>query len=69
MTSCPDCGEEMARLPSWSGNPRLSWERCTECGRMEMRVDESVPPIGALEYAEYDFAKLRERARGGKNPR
>ena len=61
MTSCPACGEEMARLPSWSGNHRLSWERCTECGRMEMRVDESVPPIGALEYAEIGRASCRER--------
>lgn len=66
MTSCPACGSQMERLPSWSGNPRLSWERCPECGRMEMRVDESVPPKGCLEYAEYDFAKLRERALGGK---
>lgn len=67
MTSCPSCGEEMVRLTSWSGNPRLSWERCTECGRMELAVDKSIPPRCALEYAEYDFAKLRERARGGKN--
>ena len=69
MTSCPACGEEMDRLPSWSGNHRLSWERCPECGRMEMRVDASLPPACGLEYAEYDFAKLRDRARGGKNPR
>lgn len=69
MTSCHACGEEMARLPSWSGNHRMSWERCPACGRMEMRVDESVKPMGGLEYAEYDFAKLREMARGGKNPR
>ena len=66
MTSCPSCGAQMVGLPSWSGNPRLSWERCPECGRMEMRVDESVPPSCVLEYAEYDFAKLREMARGGK---
>ena len=69
MTSCPACGEEMARLPSWSGNTRLSWERCTACGRMELAVDQSLPPSCCLEYAEYDFAKLRERASGGKNQR
>ena len=69
MTSCPACGAQMERSPSWSGNPRLSWERCHECGRMELDVDASLPPAGGLEYAEYDFAKLREMARGGKNPR
>ena len=67
MTSCQACGAHMVVLPSWSGNKRLSWERCHECGRRELAVDESVTPMGCLEYAEYDFAKLRERARGGKN--
>ena len=66
MTSCPSCGNLMETRPSWSGNPRLSWERCPSCGRMELVVDESVPPSGGLEYVEYDFAKLREIARGGK---
>ena len=56
----------MERRPSWSGNHRLSWERCPACRRMELVVDESVPPRGGLVRAEYDFAKLRERARGGK---
>ena len=69
MTSCPACGAQMEHRPSWSGNHRLSWEPCPACGRMEMLVDESVPQSCVLEYAEYDFAKLRERARGGKNPR
>lgn len=67
MTSCPACGAQMERRQSWSGNPRLSWERCTECWRMELAVDPSIPPMCGLEYAEYDFAKLRERALGGKN--
>ena len=66
MTSCPSCGEETVRLPSWSGNPRMSWDRCPECGRMELAVDKSLTPMCGLEYAEYDFAKLRDRARGGK---
>lgn len=67
MTSCTACGEEMTRLPSWSGNPRMSWERCTECGRIELAVDQSIPPRCGLEYAEYDFAKLMERESGWKN--
>lgn len=53
--------------PSYSGNPRLTWMRCPRCRLMELEVDETVPPKGGLEYVEYDFAKLRERARGGKN--
>lgn len=67
MTSCPACGAQMERRQSWSGNQRLSWDRCPECGRMELAVDKSLPPMCGLEYSEYDFAKLRERARGGKN--
>ena len=67
MASCPSCGAEMGRRPSWSGNPRMSWDRCPSCGRMEMVVDGSLPPAGRLEHAEYDFGRLRERARGG-NP-
>lgn len=66
MTSCPACGAQMERRPSWSGNPRLSWERCPACRRMELVVDESVPPRVGLVRAEYDFAKLREIERGGK---
>ena len=66
MTSCPSCGESMESLPSWSGNPRLSWERCPACRRMELAVDESVPPRGGLVRAEYDFERLREIERGGK---
>lgn len=69
MTSCPSCGARMEPRPSWSGNPRLSWERCPACRRMELVVDESVPPRGGLVRAEYDFERLREMARGGKNPR
>lgn len=67
MTSCPACGAQMERRPSWSGNHRLSWGRCPECGRMELAVDPSLPPRCGLEYSEYDFAKLMERASGGKN--
>ena len=67
MTSCPSCGAQMEHRPSWSGNPRLSWERCPLCGSMELAVDESVTSIGGLEYVEYDFAKLMEMARGVKN--
>lgn len=67
MTSCPACGAQMERRPSWSGNPRLSWDRCHECGRMELALDQSLPPRCFLEYSEYDFAKLRERERCGKN--